>query len=231
MLTDYERFLLGCYDAVVEINYENDDIYKFMDLMDDLGLKTYVDWLRKIDEKSGIMSGARHEGIKHVCFEFQFGKGFTYGEKEDYLKSCEETKVLSLNDLIKSVGKEEDYFLDNENIDLVKFSGGDEDLDVLDEFCCDYGWRPIKCKKGFNIEDTQVNEFVELDCYQTFTELVDRILNRAIAYYLDEMCWDEDDTESELAYCKRLWKLTKKYDDFYEEELSKIIKELEKSCI
>ena len=45
MPTDYELFLSGCYGAVVEINYENDDIYKFMDLMDDLGFKTYVNWL------------------------------------------------------------------------------------------------------------------------------------------------------------------------------------------
>ena len=120
---------------------------------------------------------------------------------------------------------------DGKHINIYVNIESEEDLDVLDEFCCDYGWRPIKCKKGFNIEDTQVNEFVEEECYKTFTELVDRILNRAIAYYLDEMCWDEDDTESELTYCKRLWKLTKKYDNFYEEELYKIIKELEKSCI
>lgn len=213
MLTDYERFLLGCYDAVVEINYENDDIYKFMDLMDDLGLKTYVDWLRKIDEKSGIMSGARHEGIKHVCFEFQFGKGFTYGEKEDYLKNCEETKVLSLNDLIKSVGKEEDYFLDNQKITL-KEIGGDADLEILDDFCSMYDWRPIKCKKGFNILDIQFeNQFVEEECFQTFTELVNRIVGRAIDYFNNEMCWDEDDTESQLDYGYSLLKVGKKYVD------------------
>ena len=106
---DYELFLGGCYDAVVEINYDNNEIYKFMDLMDDLGFKRYVDWLRRIDERCGILKSAKNEGIKHLCIEYQMGKGFTYDDKDNYIKNCEGTKVLSLNDLIKSVGKEDKY--------------------------------------------------------------------------------------------------------------------------
>ena len=233
MLTDYELFLSGCYGAVVEINYENDDIYKFMDLMEDLGFGTYVKWLRQIDDKCGLISNARHNGIKHLCMEYQMGKGFTYGEKQEYLDSCEETKVLSLEDLIKSVGKEEDYFLDYKYINLEEI-GGDSDLSILDSFCDMYDWRPIKCGKGFNIKDIQFeNECVEDEWYKTFTELVNRIVGRAIDYYVNEMCWDEDDTESELDYGYSLLKVAKKYVDknnknniewlnYFEEELKEI---------
>lgn len=237
MLTDYEKFLMGCYNAVVEINYDNDDLYNFMDLMEDLGFKKYVDYLRKIDDKNGIICTAQHEGIKHLCFEFQFGKGFTWGEKESYLKSCDEDDemvVLSLNDLIKSVGKQEDYFLDNESIRL-KDIGGDTDLEILDEFCCDYDWQPIKCKKGFNILDTQFkNQFVNDECYGTFTELVNVVIGRAIDYFRNEMCWDEDDIENQLNYGYSLLKVGRKYrdeesiewlDDF-EEELKELEKEV-----
>lgn len=213
MQTDYELFLGGCYCAVVEINYENDDIYKFMDLMEDLGFGTYVKWLRQIDDKCGIVDNARHNGIKHLCMEYQMGKGFTYSDKDDYLKHCEETKVLSLEDLIKSVGKEEDYFLDYQEISLEEI-GGDSALSILDDFCSMYDWRPIKCSKGFNIKDIQFeNEFVEDECYKTFTELVNRIVGRAIDYYRDEMCWDEDDIDSELNYGYELLNVAKKYVD------------------
>ena len=233
MLTDYELFLSGCYGAVVEINYENDDIYKFMDLMEDLGFGTYVKWLRQIDDKCGLIDNARHNGIRHLCMEYQMGKGFTYGERQEYLDSCEETKVLSLEDLIKSVGKEEDYFLDYKYISLEEI-GGDNDLSILDSFCDMYDWRPIKCSKGFNIKDIQFeNEFVEDECYKTFTELVNKIVERAIDYYINEMCWDEDDTESELDYGYSLLKVAKKYADknnkddiewlnYFEEELKEI---------
>lgn len=101
---DYERFILGCYDAVVEIKNE-DDLQRFIHLMDDLGWSYYTKWLKRLDENYGIFNGARTDGIKDVCFEFQFGKGFTYGDKADYLRNCEGTKVLSLKDLIESVGR------------------------------------------------------------------------------------------------------------------------------
>ena len=111
------------------------------------------------------------------------------------------------------MGKEEDYFLDNQKITL-KEIGGDADLDILDDFCSMYDWRPIKCKKGFNILDIQFeNQFVEEECFQTFTELVNRIVGRAIDYFNNEMCWDEDDTESQLDYGYSLLKVGKKYVD------------------
>ncbi|MCI6457276.1 MAG: hypothetical protein MSA56_06200 [Clostridium sp.] len=240
MPTDYELFLSGCYGAVVEINYENDDIYKFMDLMDDLGFKTYVNWLRQIDEKHGIISNAKYNGIKHLCMEYQMGKGFTYGEKQEYLDSCEETKVLSLEDLIKSVGKEEDFFLDYKEIDLVKV-GGDSTLEVLNDFCSMYDWLPVKCGKGFNIKDIQFeNEFVEDECFETFTELVNRIVGRAINYYSNEMSWDEDDIDSQVNYGYELLAVAKKYIDknnendikwleYFEEDLKELEKESDNS--
>ena len=98
MMTDYELFLSGCYGAVVEISCEN-ELHKFMDLMEDLGFKKYVNWLRKVDERSGIIGC----NTKHLCMEYQMGKGFTWGEKQEYIDYCEETKILSLEDLIKSV--------------------------------------------------------------------------------------------------------------------------------
>lgn len=228
MLTDYELFLMGCYSAIVEINYENDDIYKFMDLMESLGFKKYIDYLRKIDEKHSLIDNARFNGIKHLCIEYQFGKGFTWGDKQEYLDNCKETKVLSLRDLIKSIGKEEDYFLDYKGLLLSEI---DTDLEILDDFCSMYDWLPIKCKKGFNIKDTEFKDmFVEDECYMTFNELINRIVGRAIGYFRDEMEFDEDDKENQINYGYELLNVAKKYNDRnnenwlknFEEELKKL---------
>lgn len=209
MLTDYELFLGGCYNAVVEINYDNDDIYKFMDLMEKLGFKKYVDDLKQIDERSGLIANAKFNNIQHLCIEYQQGKGFTWGDKDDYLAHCEETKVLSLEDLIKSVDKKEDYFLDYKVISL-KSIGADSKLEILDDFCDIYGWSPVLCKKGFNIKDTQFeNVFVEDECFETFDELVNRIVGRAIDYFRDEQEW-EDDNDA-LEYGLELYEIGKKY--------------------
>ena len=102
---DYELFILGCYDAIVEIKNEI-ELNKFIDLMEELGWGYYTKWLRRLDENYGIFHSIITDGIKEPCFEFQFGKGFTYDDKQKYLKNCEGTKVLSLKELFESVGKE-----------------------------------------------------------------------------------------------------------------------------
>lgn len=101
MLTDYELFLTGCYGAVVEIKNEN-ELESFMNLMKELGFSKYVNWLSRLGTKD-LMENAKYNGIKQVCFEYQMGKGFTFGDKQEYIDNCDETKILSLEDLIKSV--------------------------------------------------------------------------------------------------------------------------------
>ena len=71
-------------------------------------------------------------------------------------------------------------------------SGG-EDLEVLENFCDFYDWLPIKTENGFNIADLQTEQLIAEEDYQTFSELVNRIVGRAIDYFRDEQEWENDD--------------------------------------
>ena len=215
MLNDYELFLGGCYSAVVEI--KNDyELYGFIDLMTKLGFKNYANYIKELDEKNNFIDTAkRYNNVNNLCMEYQIGKGFTFGDKEDYLKNCKETKVLTLEDLKVATSYNEDF----KEISLTKISGNNE-LEILEDFCDMYGWLPVLSDKyGFNILDTQLdNKVVEDECYKTFNELVNRIVGRAIDYFRDEMCWDKEDNNS-IEYGLSLLKIAKQYknDDKWEE--------------
>lgn len=213
MLNDYELFLMGCYSGVVRIDRENDDLYNFIELMKKVGLYDYACHLEKINEKSGLYHLFELNGGKgNMCIEFQFGKGFTFSSEKDYLESCEETKIISVKDLIKATHYEEDFFYDYEEIhNLSKYSNG-IDLSILNDFCSMYEWLPIKCKKGFNILDKQFKDlFVEEECYKTFDKLINRIVGRAIDYFVNEMEFDDDDLQGQYDYGNELLQVAKKY--------------------
>lgn len=104
MLTDYELFLTGCYGAVVEIKNEK-ELERFINLMRELGLGVYANYLERVNWRSNILESKKYNNITELCMEYQMGKGFTYGDKKSYIYGCEDTKVLSLEDLLRSVGK------------------------------------------------------------------------------------------------------------------------------
>lgn len=101
-MNDYELFLNGCYYAIVEIKNEK-ELNDFIDFFDKVGFKDYIKNIKNIEKQYGMFHIAKINGVKELCFEYQMGKGFTFGDKQDYLETCEETKLLSINDLIKCV--------------------------------------------------------------------------------------------------------------------------------
>lgn len=97
-----------------------------------------------------------------------------------------------------------------EKVDLAKISNG-EDLSEIIEFCEFYEWLPVKSDNGFNILDLQLNKMVEDEDYKTFTELVNRIVGRAIDYYNDEQEWEDD--EESLNYGLGLYRIADNHKD------------------
>lgn len=96
------------------------------------------------------------------------------------------------------------------DIDLEKLSGG-EDLELLEEFCDFYEWQPVDTGTGFNILDLQLNRFVEDEDYKTFSELVNRIVSRAIDYFRDKYEWQDD--KDELSYGYGLYNIAIRHKD------------------
>lgn len=149
-----------------------------------------------------------------------------YSEHFKYMQQFTNEEVYKITDY----GKEKAYrqmLKDQfENISLSSFSN-EEDLSILDEFCDFYEWLPIKTDNGFNILDLQLNRLVEDEDYKTFTELVNRIVGRALDYFMDEQDWE--DNEETISYGSKLCDIAKKYTNgtkWDEDWLDNIEKEL-----
>lgn len=149
-----------------------------------------------------------------------------YSEHFKYMQQFTNEEVYKITDY----GKEKAYrqmLRDQfENISLSSFSN-EEDLSILDEFCDFYEWLPIKTDSGFNILDLQLNRLVEYEDYKTFTELVNRIVGRALDYFMDEQDWE--DNEETISYGSKLCDIAKKYTNgtkWDEDWLDNIEKEL-----
>lgn len=153
-----------------------------------------------------------------------------YDEFFEYTKQVPDNEVYDITDY----GKEQAYRQMEEEkyepIYLNDLSNG-FDLDTLQEFCDFYEWRPVKTDNGFNIFDLQLSALVEEEDYKTFSELVNRIVGRAIDYFSDEQNWEEDD-QNAINYGLELYNIAKKYKNgtkWEEKWLEDFKKELEKS--
>lgn len=115
-----------------------------------------------------------------------------YAEYHDSIMQIPNQEVYDITDYGKRIAYEQMFREKFENISLQKLGGG-EDLEVLENFCDFYEWQPVNTGGGFNILDLQLNQLVEDEDYQTFSELVNRIVGRAIDYFRDEQEWENDD--------------------------------------
>ena len=115
-----------------------------------------------------------------------------YAEYHDSINQIPNQEVYDITDYGKRIAYEQMFREKFEDINLSKLSGG-EDLEVLENFCDFYEWQPVNTGSGFNILDLQLNQLVEDEDYQTFSELVNRIVGRAIDYFRDEQEWENDD--------------------------------------
>ena len=117
-MNEMEEFLT--FGAVVKIRKEyDDDLYKFIELMKRIGfLREYAESFEKnccFDKEFNEFSEDRfwyyvklnNGNTRDTCIEFQWSKGFTWGNRKDYLDYDKDMKILNVDELIKVCGKEE----------------------------------------------------------------------------------------------------------------------------
>ena len=133
-----------------------------------------------------------------------------YAEYHDSIMQIPNQEVYDITDYGKRIAYEQMFREKFEDINLSKLSGG-EDLEVLENFCDFYECQPVNTGNGFNILDLQLNQLVEDEDYQTFSELVNRIVGRAIDYFRDEQEWENDDDA--INYGLKLYNIAVRYKD------------------
>ena len=149
-----------------------------------------------------------------------------YDEHFKYMQQFTNEEVYKITDYAKEKAYRQMLKDQFENISLSGFNN-EENLSLLDEFCDFYEWLPIKTDSGFNILDLQLNRLVEDEDYKTFTELVNRIVGRALDYFMNEEDWE--DNEETINYGLNLYNIAKKYTNgtkWDEDWLDSIKKEL-----
>ena len=249
-MNDYEKFLYGCYYAVVKIKRFTNDLYNFIVLMEKVGLKEYAENfernccdIRSREEKSKkpycreedfcedyFFHLAEINGIKGnvVCIEFQWGKGFTFGSLEDY--QAEEVKILSVEDLINATGYESEFGKDYVETSFIEELGKeDEDFAIfLTDFCEWYEWQLVKYPNlRYNILDLQTNELVgyfgdENTTTGSLKDCIERVFYRRVDYFTDE------EEHEEIKYVEKVMKeiigYAKKYNLYDETYINYLLK-------
>lgn len=131
-----------------------------------------------------------NNGIRNrICIEYQIGKGFTFGDKEDYLKYDETIKILSVEDLIRACNQAEQFNLDyieTSFLEELKDKKDEELAILLTDFCEWYEWELVKYSNGlYNLLDLQTEE-LDTDKNYTKEEVIKRVYERLVDYSFDE---------------------------------------------
>ena len=132
-----------------------------------------------------------------------------YAEYYDNIMQISNQEVYDITDYGKEQAYSQMFRERYPRVNLSKMSGG-ENLEVLENFCDFYDWLPIKTENGFNIADLQTEQLIAEEDYQTFSELVNRIVGRAIDYFRDEQEWENDDA---INYGLGLYNIAKRYSN------------------
>ena len=166
-MNEMEEFLT--FGAVVKIRKEyDDDLYKFIGLMKNIGfLKEYAESFEKnccFDKEFKEFSEDRfwyyvklnNGNTRDTCLEFQWGKGFTWGNRKDYLDYDNDMKILNVDELIRACNKEYLFKMDYESTNFEKELQDKESASDLDDFLAFYEWSIVKYPDGkYNIKDEQ----------------------------------------------------------------------------
>ncbi len=96
-----------------------------------------------------------------------------------------------------------------EDLNIIKLSDYDKDLDIIDDFCEFYQMFPVKTENGYELYDADLEEFKNED-YKNINDIIIRLVGRAIDYFRDEY---QCETESDLEDGEQLYKLGLKYND------------------
>lgn len=214
-MNEMEEFLNLC--AVVKIRRSYDDeLLKFIELMKSVGfLKEYIENFEKNCCSNKTLNEFSENNFWHLvelnkgnindtCIEFQWSKGFTWGDRKDYLNYNSEIKILNIDELIRACNKEELFKM---NYTYTSFkeelSNNKESAFDLDDFLCFYDWRIVKYPDGkYNIKDEQCNTF-DFQENTTFDKILNRVYYRMFDYFMDEEDIDGLIEENEFEYVKR----------------------------
>lgn len=196
-MNEMEQFLN--FGAVVKINRSYDDeLYKFIQLIKSVGfLNEYINHFEKAccyDKEFNEFSESQFwhyveingGNLNDTCIEFQWSKGFNWGNRKDYLQYDSEMNILSVDKLIKSCNKEHLFKM---NYEYTNFKNEIENKNAaheLDNFLDFYEWSITKYPDGkYNIKDEQCNTF-DFEENTTLNEIIDRVYFRMFDYFVDE---------------------------------------------
>ncbi len=215
-MNEMEEFLN--FAAVVKIRRSyDDDLYKFIELMKSVGfLKEYTEQFEKnccynkeFNEFSedefwhyvDLNNGNRND----TCIEFQWSKGFTWGNRKDYLEYDSEMKILSIDELIRACNKEELFKMNYEYTNFENELQDKKSASDLDTFLDFYEWSITKYPDGkYNIKDEQCNTF-DFEENTTFDKILDRVYFRMFDYFIDEEDIEGLIQDNDFDYIKRTY--------------------------
>ena len=144
---------------------------------------------------------------RDTCIEFQWSKGFTWGNRKDYLDYDKDMKILNVDELIKVCRKEKLFNMNYEYTNFENELQDKESASDLDNFLDFYEWSITKYPDGkYNIKDEQCNTF-DFEENTTLDKIIDRVYFRMFDYFTDEEDI-EDLMEEDSEYVK------KKYESY-----------------
>lgn len=187
------------FSAVIKIRRGyDDDLFKFIQLMRETGfLKKYADFFEKyccFDKEFNEFSEdtfwhyvkTNNGNTQDTCIEFQWGKGFTWGNRKDYLHYNNDIKILNIDELIRDCNKEELFNMNYEYTNFENELQDKESASDLDNFLKFYEWSIIKYpNQKYNIKDKECNTFV-FEENTTLDKVIDRVYFRMFDYYIYE---------------------------------------------
>lgn len=215
-MNEMEEFLNFC--AVVKIRKEYDnDLYKFIELMKSIGfLKGYAEYFERSccfnkddnefsEDRFWYYVKLNKGNTRDTCMEFQWSKGFTWGDKKDYLNYDKDMKILNVDELIIACHKEELFNMNYEKITFKSELEDKESASELDDFLDFYEWSIVKYPNGkYNIKDEQCNTF-DFEENTTFDKVLDRVYFRMFDYFIDEGDIEGLIHDGEFEYAKKVY--------------------------
>ena len=206
------------FSAVVKIRqgYE-DELFKFIKLIKSVGfLNEYIDYFekkccfdKKYDEFSEdifwhyveINCGNKND----TCLEFQWYKGFTWGDGSDYKQYDSEIKILTVDELIKACNKEELFKMNCEHTSFKEELDDEKSATELDNFLDFYEWSITKYPDGkYNIKDKQLNNY-DFEENTTLDKIIDRVYFRMVDYFMVEEDIEGLIEENSFEYVKKVY--------------------------
>lgn len=155
-----------------------------------------------------------------ICIEFQWGKGFTFGKKEEYLAYDKEMKILNIDELIFACGKEDEFGLGYVETSFMKELKDEKDKELateLTDFCEWYEWELVKYSNGlYNILDLQTEELDEEQGVD-LRKVIERVFYRMVDYFTDEE--EHDDLNYVEKNINTFIKLGKQYNLYSDDSI------------